>query len=64
MYIKHIQHIKKSVFKLLRLTEDILEMLVQEEGEAFGSSVGRIYLRRVSSYFINLFRQVLCIVKG
>ncbi|RZF40107.1 hypothetical protein LSTR_LSTR002510 [Laodelphax striatellus] len=35
--------------ELLRLTEDILEMIIQEEGDNFGNSLGRIYLKKMSS---------------
>ncbi|KAG8323074.1 hypothetical protein J6590_013067 [Homalodisca vitripennis] len=35
--------------ELLRLTEDVLEMMIQEEGDRFGSSVGRIFLRKMSA---------------
>ncbi|XP_063235064.1 uncharacterized protein LOC134537975 [Bacillus rossius redtenbacheri] len=35
--------------ELLRLTEDISEMLLQEEGENFGQNIGRIYLKKMGT---------------
>ncbi|XP_066994271.2 uncharacterized protein PsGEF [Anabrus simplex] len=42
------QTLFQNVEELLRLTEDILEQLIQEEGEAFGQSLGRIYHKKIT----------------
>ncbi|XP_054270896.1 uncharacterized protein LOC128991751 [Macrosteles quadrilineatus] len=48
--------------ELLRLTEDLLEMMIQEEGEHFGMSVGRIYLRKMTA-MMSGYRRYCCGLK-
>lgn len=41
------------VLQLLRITEDLMERTALEEGQQFGKSIGKIYLKKVRNVFLS-----------